>query len=285
MTLKLNPDVQNAVESLCSSGRLPHTVILESRSKAARENAALYLACYALCKSEKKPCFECPSCRKVLEGIHPDVIVPEPSKTSKTGIISLKDLRETYLKKAYIAGNDGDTIVYIFNDAEKLLREDSQNTLLKLIEEPPQSILFIFCVENAKLLLSTVRSRAQMLTLNAEDAPDEDDATLAKELAEGVVSLYEMDLMKACVKLSDREHTKEVLRLFEEYLSRSLRFLSGVKTEDAVAKRLSSRLDREKIIALMNVTEDALSKSETNLNRPLFNAWLCSTYRRISWQK
>lgn len=285
MNIGLQAENEQAIVRLIRSGRLPHTVIIEGDSREERDSAALLLAAGAVCESDEKPCLSCRACRKVLDGSHPDVIVPMPSKTSKTGIISIRDLREKYLSQASIKPNEAPLKVYIFYEAERLLREDSQNTLLKLIEEPPQDILFLFTVEQAKLLLSTVRSRAHRITLQRSFTPDEADLEAAGHIVDGVVSLYEYDLLLTLSLLSDKKAVENALILVGEKLRLALRILSGVPSDDPSAKQLARKLDRRRVIALTEATHEALAKLKTNINLQLLTTWLCTQYRRITWQK
>lgn len=285
MELTLQKDNENAVLSLIRSGRLPHTIIIEGDSQEERASAALLLAAGAVCESEEKPCLSCNPCRKVLEGTHPDVIVPMPSKTSKTGILSIRDLREKYLSQASIKPNEAALKIYLFNDADRLLREDSQNALLKTIEEPPQNILFLFTVEKAKLLLPTVRSRAHLMVLRRSFTPDEACLTAAQRIIDGIASVYEYDLLLSLSALSDKVAVENTLAVLSEKLRLALRFLSGIGVDDPAAKQLARKLDRKRVIALTDVTYEAIAKLKTNINLQLLLTWLCTQYRRITWQK
>ena len=285
MDIRLQHDNENAVLALIRSGRLPHTIILEGGEKDERDSAALLLAAGAVCREENPPCLRCNPCRKVLDGIHPDVFRPEPSKNLKSGILSLKDLRDSYLSQMSVRPNEADCKVYLFCDADKLLREDSQNALLKTIEEPPQSLYFIFTVQSAKSLLLTVRSRAHIMTLHREDVRDEDTEATADKLIDGVVSLYEYDLLHTLYTLSDKARLEETLCVFTEKLRQALSFYSGVMTDDPSVKKLTRKLDRRRVIALIEITNEAVNRLKTNVNIQLLTTWLSSQYRRITWQK
>lgn len=285
MEISLQQDNEKAVLELIRSGRLPHTIILEGGEKDERDSAALLLAAGAVCREENPPCLRCNPCRKVLDGIHPDVFRPEPSKNLKSGILSLKDLRDSYLSQMSVRPNEADCKVYLFSDADKLLREDSQNALLKTIEEPPQSLYFIFTVQSAKSLLLTVRSRAHIMTLHREDVRDEDTEATADKLIDGVVSLYEYDLLHTLYTLSDKARLEETLCVFTEKLRQALSFYSGVMTDDPSVKKLTRKLDRRRVIALIEITNEAVNRLKTNVNIQLLTTWLSSQYRRITWQK
>lgn len=285
MEFRLQQDNENIIRELCRSGRIPHTVIIEGGEKDERDSAAILLAAGAVCIEKDRPCLTCTACHKAIENHHPDVFVPEPSKNLKSGILSLKDLRDDYLSQMSIKPNEADCKVYIFRDADRLLREDSQNALLKTIEEPPQNLLFIFTAESAKSMLLTVRSRARIITLRHRESSDEDSERIASAIIDGIVSMYEYDLLRTLSALNDKESLGSALTVFSDKLRQALSFYSGIKTGDAAVKKLTRKLDRSRAIALIEVTSDAVRRLKTNVNIQLLTTWLSSQYRRITWQK
>lgn len=285
MEIKLKQENEAIILDLIRSRRIPHTIIIEGSEKDERDNAAVLLAAGAVCREAERPCLQCTACRKVLEGNHPDVFLPEPSKNLKSGILSLKDLRDDYLSQMSIKPNEADCKAYIFRDADKLLREDSQNALLKTIEEPPQNLLFIFTVESAKSLLLTVRSRARILTLQHTEQNDTQSEQIAEEIIDGLISLYEYDLLRTLTALNDKEQLQGALTAFCEKLRQALCFYSGINTDDSTVKKLTRKLDRSRAIALIAASEEAVRRLKTNVNLQLLTTWLSSQYRRITWQK
>ena len=285
MDINLQKDNEAVILSLIRSARIPHTVIIEGGSEDERKSAALLLAAGAVCESGDRPCLSCPACLKAIENRHPDVFIPEPSKNLKSGILSLKDLRDDYLSQMSIKPNEAPCKVYIFNEADTLLREDSQNALLKTIEEPPQALLFIFTAESAQHLLLTVRSRARIITLRNKQLTDKESEQSAEALINGIVSLYEYDLLTALFLLSDKEQLKAALTVLCEKLRQALCFYSGIATDDESVKKLTRKLDRARTIALIKATDEAIDKLKTNINIQLLTTWLSSQYRRITWQK
>ena len=285
MQISLKQENEKIILGLVRSGRLPHTVIIEGDSKDERDHAALLLAAAAVCTADQKPCLSCNQCKKVLDGQHPDMLIPKPSKKLKSGIISLQELREGFLSQASIKPNEADCRIYLFTDADRLLREDSQNTLLKLIEEPPQNILFLFTAEKAKALLPTVRSRAHIVTLSRTYTPDEESEAIARAVTDGIVSLYEYDLLVTLSSIGKKEEVEIALTVFCEKLRLALNYQSGVTISDPCAEKLARKLDRTRIIALIETTLATVAKLKTNVNLQLLLTWLCTQYRRITWQK
>ena len=285
MAISLRPENEKMLLDLVRSQRLPHTIIIEGDSKEERDSAAMLLAAAAVCTAEDKPCLNCNQCKKILEGLHPDMLIPQPSKKLKSGIISLQELRDDFLSQASIKPNEANCKIYLFTDADRLLREDSQNTLLKIIEEPPQNILFLFTAEKAKALLPTVRSRAHIITLSRTYVPDEQSEEIAEAITDGIVKLYEYDLLVTLSSLGKKEEIEAALTAFCEKLRLALSFQSGINTDDGCAQKLVRRLDRARIIALTEITLAAIAKLKTNVNLQLLLTWLCTQYRRITWQK
>lgn len=285
MEIRLQKENEALVRELVGSGRIPHTIIIEGGDSEERVNAAVLLATGALCKEHDRPCLSCPACQKALKDAHPDFFIPKPSKGLKSGILSLKDLRDNYLAQMSVRPNEADIKVFLFRDADKLLREDAQNALLKTIEEPPQNLLFIFTTESAKSMLLTVRSRARVVTLRHTFSTDSDSEQAASSVIDGMISLYEYDMLKTLSSFKDKQSMTAALGVFVEKLRQALSFYSGLSTTDPEVKKLTRKLDRARIIALIEVTDQAVRKLKTNINLQLLQTWLSSQYRRITWQK
>ena len=285
MAIRLQKENEALVRELVGSGRIPHTIIIEGGDSEERVNAAVLLATGALCKEQGSPCLSCPACQKALKDAHPDFFIPKPTKGLKSGILSLKDLRDNYLAQMSVRPNEADIKVFLFRDADKLLREDAQNALLKTIEEPPQNLLFIFTAESAKSMLLTVRSRARVVTLRHTFSTDSDSEQAASSVIDGMISLYEYDMLKTLSSFKDKQSMTAALGVFVEKLRQALSFYSGLSTTDPEVKKLTRKLDRARILALIEVTDQAVRKLKTNINLQLLQTWLSSQYRRITWQK
>lgn len=285
MELSLSENTKKTLLALTTSGRLAHTVIIESDDENESKNAAMFLAAFAVCKAQERPCLCCDACKKALDGNHPDIYIPELS--GKLRQISIESSREIG-RQASIIPNEANTRVFLFFNADKTMPVITQNTLLKLIEEPPQSILFLFTVKKSSALLSTVRSRAQIITLQSKNSSDAFSQNACKEIIEGALSLYEADLLKALSPFSLKDSKEKFLPTLvqiQESIGRALAFLCGVSTEDENALLLARKLQKEELLKMAQITDEAARRSQTNINMTLLTTWLCSQYRRILWQK
>ena len=106
-----------------------------------------------LCENTKDETCTCKSCTCFNSGNHPDFFVlNEDGKGIKVADIRL--ITEKVIEKPIIS----DKKVYIINDSE-MLNMESQNCILKTLEEPPEFVTFILITSNENMLLNTIKSR------------------------------------------------------------------------------------------------------------------------------
>ena len=144
--------------------------------------AAKMLAGAAVCLAgHDVPCGVCRGCRKAASGSHPDII-PVVRQTDRNGNLrrelTVDQIREL-AADAQVLPNEAERKVYIIEEAE-LMNLNAQNAALKLLEEPPATVIFVLCAVNSNQLLETVRSRCLTLSVaGGEEAADEDSRKLA----------------------------------------------------------------------------------------------------------
>ena len=163
---------------------ISHAWILSSPSREDGLRRAHEIAAAAVCLAgHDVPCGVCRGCRKAAGGVHPDIISVR-RLADKNGNprreLTVSQIREISVE-AQVLPNEAERKVFIIEEAE-LMNLNAQNAALKLLEEPPDTAIFLLCVSNPALLLETVRSRCAMLTLAGDaDLPDEE----AQKLADG----------------------------------------------------------------------------------------------------
>jgi DNA polymerase-3 subunit gamma/tau len=96
----------------------------------------------------------CHSCVAIANGTSLDVV--EMDAASQRGIDDVREIRE----RVVLQPVEGRSKVYILDEAHQLT-DAAWNALLKLIEEPPPHLLFVFCTTELQKVLPTVRSRCQ----------------------------------------------------------------------------------------------------------------------------
>jgi DNA polymerase-3 subunit gamma/tau len=118
----------------------------------------------------------CPVCLAIATGTSLDVV--EMDAASQRGIDDIRELRE----RVVLQPVQGRFKVYIVDEAHQLTRE-AWNALLKLIEEPPPHLLFVFCTTDLVSVIPTVRSRCQTFVFQRPRLPEV--VTLLRRVAEG----------------------------------------------------------------------------------------------------
>ncbi len=195
------------IREAAGRGTLPHALLFTGSGDLS--GAARYAAAALECqKRGDRPCGVCPACRKVLEGIHPDVVTVRDETHKNIAVDVVRAIRAD----AYVRPNEGRRKVYIFPDCA-LLTEQDQNVLLKIVEEGPPYAAFLFCAENAAAVLQTLRSRCVELKLRPASAtPAADGASpLAEELCRTVGGRKRGAMTALAVRLEKRRTTREDL--------------------------------------------------------------------------
>lgn len=198
------------VHRLAAGGRLSHAYVISGSDKEDRLALANALARALVCQGREKPCGVCPHCKKVLSGIHPDVVMvgPEEGKTD-IRVDQIRALRTD----AYVFPNEAARKVYVIDPA-CAMNPAAQNALLKVLEEGPDYAAFLLLAEIPGALLTTVRSRCEHIALSEhaqqETAFDSGVLTLADRMLGG----SESALMEHCVELEKLE--REELRVLLE---------------------------------------------------------------------
>ena len=164
-----NDKLKRRLATEIREGRFPHAYILAGKDGSGKMTLAMQIAAALACKDKRTlPCGECDSCKKILGGFSPDVLVIRKEEDKKEFSVGL--IRE--IKSGlYIAPNELEKRVYIIEHAE-LMNASAQNAFLKMLEEPPHYAVFLLLCSDVASLLDTIKSRAP--TLYTEALPQSD---------------------------------------------------------------------------------------------------------------
>ncbi len=181
--------------------RISHAQMFTGPEGTGKLALAIAFAQYISCrnKGEEDSCGECPSCRKYRKLAHPDLHFVFPIFTTKTNSKPVCDdflpkWREMVLNSPYFnlsqwlgfAENENAQGLIYEKESDSIIRKLSlksfeseykvmiiwlaekmhpscSNKLLKLIEEPPNKTLFLLITEDEEAVISTIRSRAQLI--------------------------------------------------------------------------------------------------------------------------
>src|ERR1041385_3287489 len=134
--------VAAALRGAVASGRVAHGYLFAGPRGVGKTTAARILAMALNCERREpsgEPCGACDSCTRVWTGsVNLDVV--ELDAASNLGVDDARDLRE---RAMYAASAEGRHKVYIVDEAHMLTRE-AWNALLKILEEPPPRVVFVF---------------------------------------------------------------------------------------------------------------------------------------------
>ena len=182
------PAFQSVRERLDSLGAAPPQVLLlEGGSEAARTDAALYWACRCSCLSARQtgtPCLSCPTCRQIAAFEYLDLIALDGRISNKEGkenpgkirALSMDNVRGLKSVISDPPHNPGFRVVILAGI--ETTRTEAANALLKALEEPSPSTLFVLLTPQREQILPTLVSRSFCFTLPWPD-PEQADAETA----------------------------------------------------------------------------------------------------------
>ncbi len=171
----------------------------------------------------------CPVCLAIANGTSLDVV--EMDAASQRGIDDIRELRE----RVVLQPVQGRYKVYIVDEAHQLTRE-AWNALLKLIEEPPPHLLFVFCTTDLVSVIPTVRSRCQTFVFQRPRLPEV--VTLLRRVAEG-----------EGIQAQD-----SALSLIARTASGSFR--DAVSTLDQLAAATNNSVDAQSVLQLVGAVDE-----------------------------
>lgn len=139
--------------------RIAHAYLLSGAVGSGKKTLAKIMSRMFLC--EQGGCGNCNACKKLELGVHPDLI--ELHGENKNGSFSVDQIR-ALRKDALVYPNEAAKKVYVLHEAH-LLAPAAQDAFLKILEEPPEFVVFILLCSDESMLLSTVLSRVIRLAL------------------------------------------------------------------------------------------------------------------------
>ena len=140
-----------------------HAYIFEGPFGVGKFSAALSFAAALLCPHENggDSCGECSTCKMCMAFSHPDlrIVTNQLYDSSKKSENLLTDTIRNMKREIYQKPSFADRKIYIIPNADSM-NVSAQNSLLKILEEPPLYCTIILIAQNASMFLDTILSRA-----------------------------------------------------------------------------------------------------------------------------
>ncbi len=158
--------IKDILTGSAKCGRVGHAYIFEGPKGVGKLSMAKAFAMLLMCENPKSSnaCGECRSCSQCMSQNHPDLqivtnqLYDPTKKTSDILVDTVRNMKKDIYIKPYIAERK----VYIVPNADTM-NNYAQNSLLKVLEEPPGYSTIILLAENSNSFLPTILSRAPIL--------------------------------------------------------------------------------------------------------------------------
>ena len=148
--------VTEPLSTALGSGRINHAYLFSGPRGCGKTSSARILARSLNCElgPTPDPCGECPSCVSLAPGGPGNIDVTELDAASHGGVDDTRELRD----RAFFAPAESRYRVFIVDEAH-MITTQGFNALLKIVEEPPEHLVFVFATTEPDKVLPTIRSR------------------------------------------------------------------------------------------------------------------------------
>ena len=214
-----------AVASLAramAADSIAHAYLVVGPQGIGKMTLARDIARMVNCTEERPPCGECGQCRRITSELHADVQVIGLEQTADgsgrtSTAIGIQQIREAK-REASLRPYEGRSRVFIIDGVE-LMTEEASNSLLKVLEEPPDQVIFVLLAASLDSVLATIVSRCQTLELRPVPA-----SIIAEELSKRFEA--------------DSEHVSEVAQLAGGKPGWAIRLMEAPEVLESRSKQL-----------------------------------------------
>ena len=235
--------ITETLKNQVKTGRLSHAYLFIGTRGTGKTTCARILAKAVNCEHpvDGNPCGVCPACRGISDGSVLDVV--ELDAASNNGVDNVRALRE----EAVFTPASVRKRVYIIDEVH-MLSASAFNALLKILEEPPEHLMFILATTELQKVPATILSRCQRHSFRRIDTPDiaeyleyiakQENFKLSHEAAELIARLADGGVRDA-LSLLDQCSARETIDLEAVYSAmglagnrRTAQLMSGILDHD-----------------------------------------------------
>ena len=238
--------VSNTLKGAIASKRIAHGYLLSGPRGVGKTTLARVLAMALNCEKGApggEPCGECTSCTRIWQG-STSLDVIEIDAASNRGVDDARELRE---RAMYAPSGDDRYKVYIVDEAHMLTRE-AWNALLKVLEEPPPRVVFVFATTEPQKIAQTaapVLSRLQRFDFKRMSSGDIRARLETVLAAEKVKS--EPEALSMISRAADGS-MRDALSLADQVLAMGEGTLTAARARDALGL-----VPEDEFIALLDI--------------------------------
>uniref|UniRef100_UPI0024B06237 DNA polymerase III subunit gamma and tau n=1 Tax=Corynebacterium stationis TaxID=1705 RepID=UPI0024B06237 len=148
--------VTQPLSAALDAGRINHAYLFSGPRGCGKTSSARIMARSLNCVQgpTSQPCGQCASCISLAPGGPGNLDVTELDAASHNSVEDMRELRE----RAYYAPADSRYRIFIIDEAH-MVTNQGFNALLKIVEEPPEHLIFIFATTEPDKVIGTIRSR------------------------------------------------------------------------------------------------------------------------------
>ncbi|KKP69417.1 MAG: polymerase III gamma subunit protein [Candidatus Roizmanbacteria bacterium GW2011_GWA2_35_19] len=222
-----NSRVKDILKKILEGASIPHAILLVGQKGTGKTSTARIIAKSLNCLDNKyseknnnfEPCNKCKNCLSIVRSSFTDVV--EMDAASNRGIDEIKSL----IKETSFLPMSGRMRIFIIDEAH-MITPDGFNALLKTLEEPPKSAVFILATTNLEKLPQTIVSRC--VKVNFGKASQTDIILMLKRISASEKANFNDQILKVIARHSESSF-RDAAKILEEIITQKLNSLESIE--------------------------------------------------------